>query len=192
MRPSKNKPVFRTSGFLADVSIVVVAFYVHETAGGVVVADAHIVRVGFSPRPVAVRWLATVVPASHLVQSNPEFSTGGPALMSQIHKAFTGSLLHIGCLKRGVSPPPKHCSSQKNVVKSYFSHRLLEKGISPPQKQRSFVVCFYFYYTVYCCNVSTALCHITVLWTHVSARVLPLVLQLYTVSQKNKTPNSCP
>ena len=97
------------------------------------------------------------------MQSNPEFSTGGPALMSQFHKAFTGSLLHIGCLKKGVSPPPKHCSSQKkNVVKSYFSHRLLEKGISPPQKQRSFVICFYFYYTVYCCNVSTALCHITV------------------------------
>jgi len=51
---------------------------------------------------------------------------------------------------------------EKNVVKSYSSHRLLEKGISPPPKHRSFVVCFYFFYTVYCCNVSTALCHITV------------------------------
>jgi len=118
----KNKPVFRTSGFLADVSIVVVAFCVPESAGGVVVADAHIVRVGFSPRPVAVRWLAAVVPASHLVQSNPEFSTGGPALMSQFHKAFRGSLLHIGCLKKGVSPPPKHCSSQKKMLWKVIFH----------------------------------------------------------------------
>ena len=51
----KNKPVFRTSGFLADVSIAAVAFYVLESAGGVLVADAHIVLVGFSRRPVAVR-----------------------------------------------------------------------------------------------------------------------------------------
>ena len=42
------------------------------------------------------------------------------------------------------------------------------------------LLCFYI---VYSCNVSTVLCHITVLRTPVSARILALVLQLY---ERNK------
>jgi len=42
---------------------------------------------------------------------------------------------------------------------------------------------FLCFYIVYSCHVSTVLCHITVLWTPVSARILALVLQL---SVRNK------